>query len=92
METLKFKSEYFNLKDTLECGQIFRYKSINNGFLIFSGESACFASQVGDETIIECEDESYYKRFFDFESDYDRKATEKVCQVCFNLLDEYIKF
>jgi len=30
---------------------------------------------------------------FDFEyvSDYDRKATEKVCQVCFNLLDEYIR-
>ena len=28
---------------------------------------------------------------FDYESDYDRKATEKVCQVCFNLLDEYIK-
>ena len=29
---------------------------------------------------------------FDFESDYDKKATEKVCQVCFNLLDEYIQF
>lgn len=28
---------------------------------------------------------------FDFESDYDKKATEKICQVCFNLLDEYLK-
>ena len=28
---------------------------------------------------------------FDFESDYDKKANEKVCQVCFDLLDEYIK-
>lgn len=28
---------------------------------------------------------------FDFESEYDQKATEKVCQVCFNLLDDYIK-
>ena len=28
---------------------------------------------------------------FNFESDYDKKATEKVCQTCFNLLDEYIK-
>lgn len=27
---------------------------------------------------------------FDYESDYDKKATEKVCEVCFNLLDEYI--
>lgn len=28
---------------------------------------------------------------FDYKSDYDRKATEKVCDVCFNLLDEYIR-
>ena len=35
METFEYKSEYFNLKDTLDCGQIFRYKSINGGFLIF---------------------------------------------------------
>ena len=28
---------------------------------------------------------------FDYISDYDKKATEKVCNVCFNLLDEYIK-
>ena len=28
---------------------------------------------------------------FDFKSDYDQKATEKICQVCFNLLDDYIQ-
>lgn len=28
---------------------------------------------------------------FDYISEYDTKATEKVCEVCFNLLDEYIK-
>ena len=28
---------------------------------------------------------------FDFVSEYDKKANEKVCQVCFNLLDEYIQ-
>ena len=28
---------------------------------------------------------------FDYESDYDKKATEKVCQVCFKLLDDYVK-
>ncbi|MCQ2753684.1 MAG: DNA repair protein RecO [bacterium] len=28
---------------------------------------------------------------FDFESEYDRKATEKVCEVCFELLDKYIQ-
>jgi len=28
---------------------------------------------------------------FNYESDYDRKATDKVCEVCFNLLNEYIQ-
>ena len=28
---------------------------------------------------------------FDYESDYDKKATEKICQVCFKLLDEYTR-
>lgn len=28
---------------------------------------------------------------FEFKSEYDLKATDKVCQVCFELLDEYIK-
>ena len=28
---------------------------------------------------------------FDYVSDYDAKATEKVCTVCFNLLKDYIQ-
>ncbi len=28
---------------------------------------------------------------FEYESEYDRKATDKICKVCFDLLDEYIK-
>lgn len=28
---------------------------------------------------------------FNYESDYDKKATNKVCEVCFNLLHEYIQ-
>ena len=28
---------------------------------------------------------------FNYESDYDRKATNKVCEVCFNLLNDYIQ-
>ena len=28
---------------------------------------------------------------FDYTCDYDQKATEKVCMVCFNLLKDYIR-
>ena len=31
MKKIEYKSEYFCAQDTLDCGQIFRYKSINGG-------------------------------------------------------------
>lgn len=70
MKKIVFKSEYFNAKDTLDCGQIFRYKAINDGFLVFSGEKACFVKTQGEWTTIECEDEEYFKNFFDLDTDY----------------------
>lgn len=71
MKKIVLKSEYFNAKDTLDCGQIFRYKSINDGFLVFSGEKACFVKTQGEWTTIECEDEEYFKKFFDYDGDYE---------------------
>ncbi|MBQ7372990.1 MAG: hypothetical protein IJW64_00265 [Clostridia bacterium] len=72
MEILEFKSEYFNLKDTLDCGQIFRYKSINGGFLVFSGDFVCKAYQNGNATIIKCENKDYFENFFDLNEDYQK--------------------
>ena len=70
MKKIEFKSEYFNAKDTLDCGQIFRYKPINGGFLVFSGDKACFLKTDGEYTFIECEDEEYFKNFFDLNTSY----------------------
>ena len=70
-------------------------------------EEMYFSSQMGGIVCIECNEhlgvnlkmhhkirdflEAMLQFDFDYESDYDQKATEKVCQVCFNLLDEYIR-
>ena len=70
-------------------------------------EEMYFSSKMGGIVCIECNEhlglnlkmhhkirdflEAMLQFDFDYESDYDRKATEKVCQVCFNLLDDYIK-
>lgn len=70
IKTIKFKSEYFNLKDTLDCGQIFRYKSINGGFMVFSGDFACKAFQSGDTVEIICENKEYFENFFDLNRNY----------------------
>ena len=42
IETIKIKSEFFNPKDTLTCGQVFRYKPFKNGYLVFSLDKCCY--------------------------------------------------
>ena len=70
-------------------------------------EEMYFSSSMGGILCVECNEhfglklkmhhkirnflEAMLQFDFDYESDYDKKATEKVCQVCFDLLDEYIK-
>lgn len=67
---INFDSEFFSPKDTLECGQIFRYKSLNDGFLVLSQDKACKLSERDGKTIIECDDEKYFKNFLDLDGDY----------------------
>ena len=69
LKEIVFNSEYFNAKDTLECGQIFRFFQIDNGYLVLSGEKACILNTVGDKTTILCESENeeYFYNYFDFQ-------------------------
>ena len=67
---INFDSEFFSPKDTLECGQIFRYKSLNDGFLVLSQDKACKLSERNGKTVIECDDEEYFKNFLDLNGDY----------------------
>ena len=70
MGVLQFKSEYFNVKDTLDSGQIFRYKPFNNGFLVFSGDKACYLYEREGKCFIQSEDDEYFTSFFDLQRDY----------------------
>ena len=71
MEKLVFSSEYFSPLDTLSCGQIFRYKQFNNGYLVFSKDKVCYLYLEGDNVIIESEDNEYFYNFFDLFTSYD---------------------
>ena len=70
MHEICFESKYFNIKDTLDSGQIFRYKPFNDGFLVFSGDKACYVCEKDDKCFIESEDQEYFINFFDLERDY----------------------
>ena len=66
------EEEFFNVKDTLECGQIFRFKPFEKGYLVFSKDMACYAYNEDGKAVIECEteNEGYFRYFFDLSRDY----------------------
>lgn len=72
MNRIVTEEEFFNVKDTLECGQIFRFKPFEKGYLVFSKDKACYARNENGKAIIECDaaDEEYFRNFFDLSRDY----------------------
>ena len=70
MKELRLKIKYFNIKDTLECGQLFRYKAYENGYLVFSKEKCAYVRQSGEYTYIQSEDIDYFYNYFDFDKNY----------------------
>ncbi len=72
MQKIVFSSEFFNIKDTLECGQIFRFTSFNAGFLVMSEEKVAYCYEENSFTNIICEDSDrdYFYNFFDLDKDY----------------------
>lgn len=62
---------HFSVKDTLECGQIFRYKQAGEGvYEVFSQDKWARLKQSGTEVVIETDDPAYFDNFFDLSSDY----------------------
>ena len=71
MEVIKVDSKFFNPKDTLECGQIFRYKPFKDGFLVFSQDKCCYLYENNGITFIESENAPYFENYFDLHTNYE---------------------
>ncbi len=70
MEILKFSSEFFNAKDTLSCGQVFRYTYSDGVYTLISKNKCCNLYTQGDYTYIETDDVEYFYNYFDLSTDY----------------------
>ena len=72
MKKIIYSSEYFNIKDTLECGQVFRFKEYQKGYLVFSMDKCAYCYEENQNTVIECQDsdKEYFYDYFDLERDY----------------------
>lgn len=89
MKSILVESTYFNIKDTLECGQIFRYTPFKEGYLVFSGEKCTYVYTKNDKTIIECDenDEKYFYDYFDLDKEYS-KIVERAKAFNFQILSK----
>lgn len=67
---IKFDSTYLNFKDTLFCGQVFRFKPYKNGFMVFTLDKAAYCYNEGNTAIIESDDDNYFYNYFDLSRDY----------------------
>lgn len=70
MKTLKVSSEYFNLTDTMECGQVFRFIPHEKGYKVFSEDKCCYAYTEGEFSYILADDIEYFENYFDLKRNY----------------------
>ena len=72
MNKIVINAEYFNVKDTLSCGQIFRFFPYKKGYVVTSLDKRAYAYNEGENAVIECEDgdTEYFENFFDLKKDY----------------------
>lgn len=88
MKNIVFPAEYFNVKDTLSCGQVFRFFKTKDGYNIISLDKCAHLSEKdGFVTItVEDKDEEYFKTYFDLEKDY-----SEIVSFAFSEKDEIVR-
>lgn len=64
------KTPYFDVGQTLNCGQVFRYKETDGGYDVFALDHKAVIEEKQDRYIFDCDDAEFFKKYFDFDTDY----------------------
>ena len=84
-------AQYFNPAHTLECGQVFRFKPYNKGYIVFSADKECYVYTDGNKTVAETDSPDYFYNYFDLDRDY-RAIVEKAKSYNIPLLSRSAEF
>lgn len=68
----------FNIKQTLECGQVFRFKTTTFGYEVYSLNHKANIICQKEGTIISCDDTNYFINYFDLLTDYAKIKQELI--------------
>lgn len=67
------KTNQFDIKDILECGQIFSFKRLeDNSYFVVSMNKTAVIQEFDDRTEIKSKDINYFYNFFDLSTDYEQ--------------------
>lgn len=70
MKSFTIDKKDFGARDTLECGQIFRFYEKDGAYRVFSLDKYAEIRELDGYAEITCSDEEYFRRFFDLDRDY----------------------
>lgn len=72
-----YPAEYFNVKDTLECGQVFRYKKTDEAtYGVYSLDKYAELKTVNGVVEVYADDKAYFWHYFDLDADYGAKVAK----------------
>ena len=64
------KTPYFDVGQTLNCGQVFRFTEDKDGYTVFALDHIARIEDKGECYSFDCDDAEFFKRYFDFDTDY----------------------
>ena len=68
---ITFESEFFNVRDTLTCGQVFRFNAFEDGSYTVKSKGEIAKLRVeGDTVQVTSTNDEYFENYFDLKKDY----------------------
>lgn len=64
------KSPTFDIGQTLDCGQVFRFVKEGDRYKICAKNHMAHISDSGEEYRVSCDDKEFFEKYFDFDTDY----------------------
>ncbi len=71
-EIIIYDPQDFNVKQTLDCGQIFRYEIKDDVAIVCSKDKRAIIKTEQDKVVITTKDINYFENFFDLKTDYSK--------------------
>ncbi len=64
------KTPTFDVGQTFDCGQVFRFVQEDDAFRVCAKNHMARITDEGDRYVVKCDDKDFFEKYFDFDTDY----------------------